>query len=155
MFNGLGGRFDHWHIVCAGWQNCRIVSGQFGIDPMSSITIGLQSRDGEVLPSRQIQARWKGNNLAVHAAMVHRADIEDVGPATKDSHVNFRWRVTHLGTGFAAAKFMHLTDALKVAKLFDSLFVHTTKSAVKADTELVEMFGAEVRKNGGILASAG
>lgn len=117
--------------------------------------IGMQLRSGEVLPSRHIQARWKGNNLAVHAALVHRADIEDVGPMTKESHGLIRWNVTHLATGFAAAKFMHLSDALKVAKLFDSLFIHSTKSAVKSDTELVEMFRTEVRKNGGILASGG
>lgn len=117
---------------------------------MATILLGMMKGD-EILPSRPIQARWKGKNVAVHAAMVYRYDIEDVGPATKESLGSFRWRVTHLATGFSAARFMHLTDALKVAKLFDSLFVFNTKEEIHGDKELVQMFTEEVRRNGGIL----
>ena len=119
---------------------------------MTTILIGMQE-GSEVMLSRPIQARWKGKNLAVHAAMVHRADIEDVGPMTKESHGLNRWRITHLATGFAAAKFIHLSDALRVAKLFDSLFTYSTGEEIKENKELVEMFTEQVHKNGGILAS--
>jgi hypothetical protein len=144
------GRFHNWHMGMARRQDSGILNGSSGIQPMSTILIGMQ-KGSEVLPSRPIQARWKGHNLAVHAAMVHRSDIEDVGPMTKESAGFFRWRVTHLATGFSGAKFMHLSDALKVAKLFDSLFSSNTKEEIKENTELVEMFTSEVIKNGGRL----
>jgi hypothetical protein len=117
---------------------------------MASILLGMMNCD-EILPSRPIQARWKGKNTAVHASIVYRNDIEDVGPATKESLVSFRWSVTHLCTGFSAARFVHLTDAIKVAKLFDSLFVFNTKEEIHGNKELVQMFTEEVKNNGGIL----
>ena len=117
---------------------------------MATILLGMM-KGSERLQDRPIQARWKGNNVAVHAAMVYRSDIEDVGPATKECFGSFRWRLTHLATGFSAARFMHLTDAMNVAKLFDSLFVFNTKEEIHGNKELVQMFTEEVKNNGGIL----
>jgi hypothetical protein len=117
---------------------------------MASILLGMMNGE-EILPSRPVMARWKGENVGVHASLVYRQDLEAMGPATKETPVHFRWRLTHLGTGFAAARFMCLTDALKVARMFDSLFNYTTKEEIKENKELVEMFTEEVRNNGGIL----
>lgn len=117
---------------------------------MATILLGMM-KGSERLQDRPIQTRWRGRNVAIHAAMVYRSDIEDVGPATKESIGSFRWRVTHLATGFSAARFMHLTDALKVAKLFDSLFNYNTGEEMKENKELVELFTEEVKNNGGIL----
>jgi hypothetical protein len=119
---------------------------------MASILIGMVKKStGERLQDQPIQVRWKGKNTAVHASFVHRNDIEDVGPATKETPVHFRWRLTHLATGFSAAKFMCLVDAIRVAKLFDSLFNYNTGEEMKANKELIQMFTEEVRNNGGIL----
>jgi hypothetical protein len=119
---------------------------------MASILIGMMKKGtGEILYDRPIQVRWKGKNTAVHASMVYRDDLEADGPATKESNVHFRWRFTHLATGFSAAKFMYLSDAIKVAKLFDSLFNFNTGEEMKENKEFVQMFTEEVRNNGGIL----
>jgi hypothetical protein len=117
---------------------------------MASILVGMMRGD-EVLPPLPIQTRWKGKNTAVHASLVYRKDIEAMGPATKDTPLHFHWRVTHIKTGFSAARFMYLTDALKVAKLFDSLFNYNTEEEMKENKEFVQMFTEEVEKNGGIL----
>jgi hypothetical protein len=124
--------------------------GNQAIGPMASILVGMMNGE-EILPSRPVMARWKGENVGVHAAMVYRSDLEDVGPATKETPVHFRWRLTHLGTGFSAARFMCLVDAVRVAKLFDSLFNYSTGEALKENKELVQMFTEEVKNNGGIL----
>jgi hypothetical protein len=122
------------------------------IGSMASILIGMMNKDtGERLYDRPIQVRWKGKNTAVHASMVYRRDLEDDGPATKETPVRFRWRLTHLATGFSAAQFIHLSDAIKVAKLFDSLFNFKTKEEIQQDKDLVSMFTEEIRNNGGIL----
>ena len=119
---------------------------------MASVLVGTMKKStDERLKYLPIQARWKGKNTSVHASLVYRDDLEDVGPATKETPVHFRWRLTHLATGFSAARFMHLTDAIKVAKLFDSLFVFNTKEEIHQNKELVQMFTEEVRNNGGIL----
>lgn len=119
---------------------------------MASVLIGMVNEStGERLQTRPIQARWKGKNTAVHASIVYRNDIEDVGPATKKTWVHFRWRLTHLGTGLSAAKFMCLVDAIRVARLFDSLFDYNTGEEMKKNKELIQMFTEEVRNNGGIL----
>jgi hypothetical protein len=117
---------------------------------MASILVGMMTGE-EILPSRPVMARWKGKNTAVHASIVYRRDLEDVGPATKETPVNFRWRLTHLATGFSVAKFMYLSDAVKVAKIFDSLFSYKTKEELQEDKDLVSMFTEEIRNNGGIL----
>jgi hypothetical protein len=115
-------------------------------------TILVQLQKGDASPRFQpIQARLKGKNTAVHAIMVYRNDLEDVGPATKETPVHFRWRLTHLATGFSAAKFMCLVDAMRVAKLFDSLFTFKTEEEIQQDKDLVSMFTEDVRNNGGIL----
>ena len=124
--------------------------GTQAIGSMASILVGMMRGD-EVLPSLPIQTRWKGKNTAVHASLVYRNDIEAMGPATKETPVHFRWRLTHLSTGFSAARFMCLTDALKVARMFDSLFNYTTEEEIKENKEFVQMFTEEVKKNGGIL----
>jgi hypothetical protein len=119
---------------------------------MASILIGMVKKStGERLQDQPIQVRWKGKNTAVHASIVYRNDIEAMGPATKETPVHFRWRLTHLATGFSAAKFMCLVDAIRVAKLFDSLFNYNTGEEMKANKELFQMFTEEVRNNGGIL----
>jgi hypothetical protein len=118
--------------------------------PMATILVRLQK--GDASPRFQhIQARWKGENTAVHASIVYRNDIEDVGPATKETRVHFRWNLTHLATGLTAAKFMCLVDAMRVAKLFDSLLNYDTGEEMKENKELIQMFTEEVRNNGGIL----
>ena len=117
---------------------------------MATILVHLQNRNGASC-SQPIQARWRGKNTAVHASMVHRNDIEGVGPATKETRVHFRWRLTHLATGLSAAKFMYLVDAMRAAKIFDSLFIHDTGEEMKANKELIELFTEDVRNNGGFL----
>jgi hypothetical protein len=139
-----GTRYEHGSLILV------FLMGNQAIGPMASILVGMMCGD-EVLPSLPIQTRWKGKNTAVHASLVYRNDIEAMGPATKDTPVHFRWRLTHLATGFSAAKFMCLTDALKVAKLFDSLFNYTTEEEIKENKEFVQMFTEEVKNNGGIL----
>jgi len=139
-----GTRYEHGALILV------FLMGTQAIGPMASIFVGMM-RGEEILPSRPVMARWKGKNVGVHAAMVYRSDLEDVGPATKECFGSFRWRVTHLCTGFSAARFMNLTDAIKVAKLFDSLFKFNTKEEIHGNKELVQMFTEEVRNNGGIL----
>ena len=118
---------------------------------MSSILIKtVHPSTGNVITSRPVQCRWKGTNLAVHSKMVYRADIESIGPATKNSYHKLKWTITHIHSGFAAAVFLHLSDAVKMAKLFDSLFTFTTKEEGQSMKELGEMFNQEIAKNGGI-----
>ena len=115
-------------------------------------TILVQLQKGDASPRFQpIQARWRGKNTAVHASIVYRNDLEDVGPATKETPVHFRWNLTHLATGLTAAKFMCLVDAMRVAKLFDSLLNYDTGEEMKENKELIQMFTEDVRNNGGIL----
>ena len=119
---------------------------------MSNIILIGMIRGDLILPSLPILARWKGKNLAVHATMVSRGDLDgNMGPAPKDHPVKQRWRIAHLPTGYSAARFESLSAAVSVAKDFDSLFIHNNKEEIKKDKDLCELFGETVAKKGGIL----
>jgi hypothetical protein len=117
----------------------------------NTILIGMMQGD-LILPSLPFRARWKGKNLAVHATMVSRPDLDgNMGPAPKDFPVEHRWCIAHLPTGYSVARFDSLSAAVSVAKDFDSLFIYNNEEEIKKDKDLCELFRETVVKKGGIL----
>lgn len=93
--------------------------------------------------------RWKGSNLAVHRKIIRRDDINEMGQAPKSYILSDSWVVTHLHTGYAAAKFPSLKKAVMAAQLADDSFRGTTAEEVKSDQDMVNAWKDLVRSMGG------
>lgn len=95
--------------------------------------------------------RWKGSNLAVHRKIVRRDDINEMGQAPKSYILSDSWVVTHLHTGYSAAKFPSLKKAVMAAQLADDSFRGTTEEEVKSDQDMVNAWKDLVRSMGGFV----
>ncbi len=108
---------------------------------------------GDDYQTATIRPRWIGQHLAVHRRIVVREDCGGIigQLPLEDNSVLFRpWIVTHIKTGFVAAKFYSLEHAMDAAKRADKMHWKDTEKEIQSDHGLVHSWKQTVFSNLGI-----
>ena len=137
---------------------CRLVGAVVGCilwgsqtqKPVACISVSIQHSDRPD-STIKVMPRWAGANLAVHRKIVRRDDINGMGQAPKSYTLGDSWVVTHLHTGYVAAKFPSLKKAVMAAQLADDSFRGVTAEELKADKDMVNAWKDLVRSMGGFV----